>query len=160
MAYTRDIPDANNLGLEDLVKMKDNFNLLDDNQIVEHNLAIASPANGYYVRWNNGLQVCWYRWNQHPNEGDGVAHTRQGNVTWTFPTSFLSTTSPFVQVSGEPDFYTGPGSEAGTSYGGISISPYATGGETSLHTRRQIRYYYVIYNGRLDIGSFAIGVWK
>lgn len=29
-----------------------------DARIVEHNLDVADPPNGYYVRWENGLQVC------------------------------------------------------------------------------------------------------
>ena len=32
---------------------------LDDVAIVDDNLDVASPANGYYVQWDNGLMVCW-----------------------------------------------------------------------------------------------------
>ena len=35
------------------------INNLFDVAIVEHNLNVSSPSNGYYVRWDNGLQVCF-----------------------------------------------------------------------------------------------------
>lgn len=33
--------------------------VLTDSRIVEHNLTVSDPSNGWYIRWNNGLQVCW-----------------------------------------------------------------------------------------------------
>ena len=81
MAYNPDVPSFDNYGVEDLNKMRENFQILAniatrredilslavetgdilDSRIVEHNLIILSPSNGYYVRWENGLQVCWRR---------------------------------------------------------------------------------------------------
>ena len=79
MAYNPDVPSFDNYGVEDLNKMRENFQILAniatrredilslavetgdilDSRIVEHNLIILSPSNGYYVRWENGLQVCF-----------------------------------------------------------------------------------------------------
>src|SRR5690554_5598304 len=80
MPYNADVPDYDNFGVQDLNDMRENFQILEDlandkenileiselapykniiadNRIVEHNLDISNPSNGYYVRWENGLQV-------------------------------------------------------------------------------------------------------
>jgi hypothetical protein len=78
MSYNPNVPDFDNIAYDDLQKMKENFQILAniatrredilslavetgdilDSRIVEHNLNILSPSNGYYIRWENGLQVC------------------------------------------------------------------------------------------------------
>jgi len=58
MSYSTDI-DFTNVAKDDLDRIKDNFSLLEDAQIVEHNLDVSDPDNGYYVRWENGLQICF-----------------------------------------------------------------------------------------------------
>ena len=45
--------------LVDLTALQPHIAALLDSRIVEHNLDLADPSNGYYVRWENGLQVCW-----------------------------------------------------------------------------------------------------
>lgn len=106
MAYNPDVPSFDNYGVEDLNKMRENFQILAniatsredilslaveagdilDSRIVEHNLNILSPSNGYYVRWENGLQICFFR-----STSSGTT------ITWTFPAAFVAV--PVVQVS-------------------------------------------------------------
>jgi hypothetical protein len=55
-------------------------------RIVDHNLDVASPPNGYYARWENGLQVCW----------DVITLTYMTasfvlGATWRFPAHFSDT---------------------------------------------------------------------
>ena len=60
MGYHIDLLDdlVNGNVTDDLIKIKENFLELNGSRIVEHNLDVANPPNGYYVRWENGLQIC------------------------------------------------------------------------------------------------------
>ena len=35
------------------------LDVLAGSRIVDHNFDVVDPPNGYYVRWESGLQVCW-----------------------------------------------------------------------------------------------------
>jgi hypothetical protein len=49
----------------------------------------GTNANGSYVRFANGTQICWLA-----NIVDAsVAATTSGNITWTFPVSFSGSTA-------------------------------------------------------------------
>jgi len=72
-----------------------------DSRIVE----MGSNSNGEYVRWENGLQVCWRAWSQ-----SGLTATSrviQGityyyvDLAWTFPASFVA--NPVVMAGGSQD---------------------------------------------------------
>ena len=60
MSYN-DTPLPTDLISDSQPDIRENFLLLEDAQIVEHNLNVDDPDNGYYVRWENGLQVCFYK---------------------------------------------------------------------------------------------------
>lgn len=51
--------------------------------IVEHNFDVSSPSNGYYVRWENGLQVCFKSSLELTRDSNNYL-----NGNWTFPASF------------------------------------------------------------------------
>ena len=123
MAYNPDVPSFDNYGVEDLNKMRENFQILAniatrredilslavetgdilDSRIVEHNLIILSPSNGYYVRWENGLQVCWHsdvrRFPIESKYGDTFYY---GQVTWHFPAVFLDCRYAHMIVRTQP----------------------------------------------------------
>src|SRR5690606_1387037 len=67
-----------------------------DSRIVE----MGSNSNGTYVRWENGLQVCYHRMNNL-----GPINTTYGSLyssmtySWTFPAVFLS--APVVSIAGD-----------------------------------------------------------
>lgn len=132
-----------------------------DSRIVDHNLDVANPPNGYYVRLDNGLQVCMRLWNQHPFEGTTQGNIeRDGVVTWQYPAAF--TQLLFAIASGYPAYWGASWSGTGISdYGGITLSPGDNDISPSLAlTSIRIRYRYRIYGGRLDIMALAIGRWK
>ena len=110
MSYNPNVPDFDNIAYDDLQKMKENFQILAniatsredilslaveagdilDSRIVEHNLNILSPSNGYYVRWENGLQVCWHsEVRRFPIESTPDKVFYYDQVTWYFPAVFL-----------------------------------------------------------------------
>src|SRR5690606_13343804 len=66
-----------------------------DSRIVDHNLDVANPANGLYVRWDSGLQICW-----HTVSLDTlVASNRAIEANWTLPASFSSSARRFAGVT-------------------------------------------------------------
>lgn len=92
MAYDPAIPALENYIGDDIPKIMANFAELAGSRIVEHNLDVANPPNGWYVRWDNGLQICSVR----IEVGEYTStRTQQGitvyrwNTTWTFPAVFL-----------------------------------------------------------------------
>lgn len=50
----------------------------------------GSNANGSYVRYASGEQICWH----------GISGSTSGNATWTFPIAFVGGSSP--NVTGTP----------------------------------------------------------
>lgn len=45
----------------DVATVQAGLDVLAGSRIVDHNLDVVDPPNGYYVRWENGLQVCVVR---------------------------------------------------------------------------------------------------
>jgi len=44
--------------IEDSIQhIRENFEAMDSARIIDHNLGVASPPNGYYVRYQSGLQI-------------------------------------------------------------------------------------------------------
>ena len=64
----------------------------------------GSNANGNYVRWAAGFQLCWTRITLE------YSSAKYLKATWTFPKAFKSGTQPLV--------ITGPLPTGGASYGG------------------------------------------
>src|SRR5699024_4707424 len=54
-----------------------------DGSVVEDNLNVTDPANGYYVRFGNGLQICWW-----DNLKLQYISTVSLERNWEFPVSF------------------------------------------------------------------------
>lgn len=71
---------AAQLGLGDVLT---NLAQILGSRIVDHNLDVVDSPNGYYVRWQNGLQLCWTGiagWGQEEgNKEDDI---------WVFPAAF------------------------------------------------------------------------
>src|SRR5690606_6790351 len=93
MAYDPTIPALENYIGDDIPKIMANFAELAGSRIVEHNLDVADPPNGRYVRWGNGLQVCFRAWG--PWGTDNLSEMQ--SATWTFPAAFSS--APFAVLA-------------------------------------------------------------
>lgn len=65
----------------------------DGSQIVQDNLHEAAPANGYYIRYSDGTQICWHEVNLTHASANSL------NNVWVFPQPFLSGTEPDVQLT-------------------------------------------------------------
>lgn len=77
--------------------------VLTDSRIVEHNLTVSDPSNGWYIRWNNGLQVCWHsdvRRFPIASKYDDTFYYSQ--VTWHFPAVFLDCRYAHMIVRTQP----------------------------------------------------------
>lgn len=64
-------------------KIDENFQ---NGSIVEHNLDETEPLNGYYVRYGNGLQICFISNLNLEYESQSRLATN-----WNFPASFIGT---------------------------------------------------------------------
>jgi len=77
--------------LVDLTALQPHVAALLDSRIVDHNLDVADPPNGWYVRGANGLQMCYFL---RVSSGRSITaafgalfsdiHVQQ----WTFPAAF------------------------------------------------------------------------
>lgn len=83
MAYNDTIPALGNLIGNDIPAIKENFVQLTNSRMVDDNLDVASPSNGYYVRWENGLQICFGKFLL-----EYISTPNQISYAWTFPVSF------------------------------------------------------------------------
>src|SRR5690606_3946441 len=105
---------AAQLGLGDVLT---NLAQILGSRIVDHNLDVADPPTGHYVRWDNGLQVCARVWNQHPFEGRSHI-VRDGNTIWQYPAAF--TQLYYAGVSGSPGHWGATSPDQGLQdWGGI-----------------------------------------
>ena len=82
MAWNPNIPTVTNRVQDDLDAIRENFQHLDQSRIVE----MGSNINGTYVRWENGLQVC-FGW-VVAFTGDGTSDPKDG--THALPAGFAS----------------------------------------------------------------------
>src|SRR5690606_11427853 len=92
MAWNPNVPTVTNRVQDDLDAIRENFQHLDQSRIVE----MGSNANGEYVRWENGLQVCWFANDPTPDftartEGAVSGYVHQDN--WTYPAAFSANPS-------------------------------------------------------------------
>jgi len=82
MAYDPTIPALEHYIGDDIPKIMANFAELAGSRIVE----MDSNSNGEYVRWENGLQICFVRGVAFT--GDGTSDVKTGD--WTHPAAFTS----------------------------------------------------------------------
>src|SRR5690606_23074676 len=86
MAYDPTIPALNNYIGDDIPKIMANFAALAHSGIVDHNLDVANPPNGWYRRYDNGLIEMWHR---------ALVATRRSQWTvmadWAIPATLAST---------------------------------------------------------------------
>lgn len=82
--------------LVDLTALQPHVAALLDSRIVDHNLDVADPPSGYYVRFENGLQVCWHIVSdaRATTTVTGPLYRDDAVMMWTFPAAFI--TSPAV----------------------------------------------------------------
>src|SRR5690606_5082595 len=102
----------------------------------DHNLDVADPPNGWYVRWENGLQVCFSR----------VLTSASEDTVWTLPAAFIDSSWVFCSAIG-----------ATFADGALAIT--FEGRTTSSLTLRVFR---VSTGARISGSAFiiAIGRWK
>src|SRR5690606_24049635 len=103
MAWNPNIPTVTNRVQDDLNAIRENFQHLDPlapyvqallgSRIVE----MGSNANGTYVRWENGLQVCWHRVSAGLFSG---TQNETRSFTWTYPATF----SALARVLASPSY--------------------------------------------------------
>ena len=72
----------------DVATVQAGLDVLAGGRIVDHNLDVASPPNGYYARWENGLQVCWHAATMARDDDTG--YLSRLRYDWTFPASFVA----------------------------------------------------------------------
>jgi len=154
MAWNPNIPTVTNRVQDDLNAIRENFRHLDPlapyiqailgSRIVE----MGSNANGEYVRWENGLQVCWHRFyqNRPTTTATGSLYRDNDATTWTFPAAFITSPAVYGAVLRDNDdgfrFFFAPNSVTTTS---VTYRDVATGQGPSLGRRDQL---------------LAIGRWK
>lgn len=127
-----------------------NFNALANSRIVEQ----GSNANGEYIRWENGLQVCWHILEGTNTDPTNTSwHVEEGFVEWNIPASFVGRflVLAFVSTSG---WHTGVrGDVLDTDTTTIRLGP--------AQPRRIIPYRVLVYtDGGIYVSAFAIGRWK
>jgi len=109
MAYDPAIPALGNYIGDDIAKIRENFVELAGSRIVE----MGSNSNGEYVRWGNGLQICWRSVSQ-TGRAPSTRTTQSLTVyrdfyTWSFPAAF--SVAPMV-LAPNPRFFSGGSSIA------------------------------------------------
>src|SRR5690606_10581298 len=83
MAYDPTIPALNNYVADDIPKIMANFAELAGSRIVE----MGSNSNGEYVRWENGLQVCWL-YGVTGSAPLDIQPEGTGTFRWVYPAQF------------------------------------------------------------------------
>ena len=130
--------------LVDLTALQPHVAALLSSRIVE----MGSNSNGEYVRWENGLQVCW---NSRADERStttviGSLYQDDAATMWTFPAAFITSPAVYGTVSRTNDdnfrLFFSPNSVTTTS---VTYRDVATASGTEL--------------GRTD-QLLALGRWK
>jgi len=142
MAWNPNIPTVTNRVQDDLNAVRENFQHLDQSRIVE----MGSNANGTYVRWENGLQVCFV--NGVAFVGDGTSDVKTG--IWTHPAAFAS--SPAIvgrnaQAQASPVWH-------------LEVNPGADTGITNVFWRAYRASGIWLSGTNYHLHYIAIGRWK
>src|SRR5690606_37543853 len=118
-------------------------------RIVDHNLDVANPPNGWYVRWENGLQACVrvvgsLALNMQTQARQNLTIYYDNTISWTCPAAFVS--PPFAMLTGD---ITGRG----------YLESFVTYNTSSTNTNFAVEA--LMQSNTLDYASmFAIGGWK
>ena len=158
MAWNPNIPTVTNRVQDDLNAIRENFQHLDplapyiqallSSRIVGHNLDVPNPPNGWYVRWENGLQVVFgeVALGSVSLSASGSVYASP-NLTITFPAAFSTGMYAWCVNSdaGLGLTWAGLGSEAQGMTGSITFRLY--GGSA-------------LSNSNVRVAFFAIGRWK
>jgi len=151
MAYDPTIPALEHYIGDDIPKIMANFVELAGSRIVE----MGSNSNGTYVRWENGLQVCWV--------DEAVASFLDRYVLryhWVYPAGFV-TPPVVVSTKYSPFEFNGTDVPNGTLIRNL-IGPY-------LRQKSSVSVALDLANSlgdwskaedRLKLSAFAIGRWK
>ena len=107
---------------------------------------VGQNANGSYVRWNNGLQMCWIFQRSWPGSATNQTHGQEftsPNLSWTYP-------KPFIQG---PIFFGGASGQREVK------SNKPTGGNVLISMAFRV-YRSVSSDADADVWLGAIGWWK
>lgn len=89
----------------DAATVQAGLDILAGSRIVDHNLDVADPENGYYMRGEDGWQVCWNE--SHDFQSGTVSTSMLQGLTvyrlsapraWSFPAPFRDTTYAVTAV--------------------------------------------------------------
>jgi len=146
MAWNPNVPTVTNRVQDDLNAIRENFQHLDQSRIVE----MGSNSNGEYVRWENGLQVCWFTNDPTPNftaRTEGAVSGYYHSDNWTYPAAFSA--NPSVAAIGMG--FAGDRAEISLHTSMVNLST----------TQAQIRIWaWNRVDNRVTICRIAIGRWK
>lgn len=107
----------------------------------------GSNSNGTYIRYTNGIQICWYRTVDNTIAINNAYGSLFQNVkTWTYPAAFIA--APTVQCS---EFRWGTGASWGTVGGTPLVASAVLRGIDSISRAT---------GTDVNITAMAIGVWK
>ena len=146
MAVDTTIPDSSNNVGDDLSAIRENFELLASAQVVDE----GSTAEGDYIRYENGWQVCYYQDDETSitDQSIGSGH-RSSRIEFSFPVGF----SDIPNVAWLPQQESGATLWAGGSSSGGDVSISSSSASGNL-----LSFDDSIAEGKL--GYFAIGRWK
>ena len=147
MAYDSTIPSLSNLIGDDIPQMQENFQLLEDSQVVDE----GSTADGDYIRYENGWQICF----NSSIELD-FKSSEECLGSWDYPQSF--TTIGNVLASAPNLFGDAAPSKEEISYVGPS-GGLSTTSQTLAATRNQGGTDFED-GDFVEVALLAIGRWK
>jgi len=134
--------------LVDLTALHPYIAALLDSRIVDHNLDVPNPPNGYYVRWENGLQVVF----GEATLGS-ISLSASGSV---YASPDLTVTLPAVFSTGVYAWHVN--SDAGMALTWAGLGTLAQSDSESI----TFRLYggSALSNPNARVSFFAIGRWK
>lgn len=112
--------------------------------ILDNSLSIYEIGEDY-IRYNNGLQICWINKNDNVTVNSAYGSLYQGTYTWIFPVAFSA--SPLVSI-GAMRWGTG------ASWGTLSGAP------TTTQAVLRCIDAFTRASGSTYINAIAIGWWK
>lgn len=120
-----------------------------DGRIVDHNLDVPNPPNGFYIQYENGFQVFWHE--EHIPQSSSGWHVHEGTYDWHLPVSVTGIWVCYA-VAANPD--ANPASDNSVFNNDKTVA------------RRHSSYFRIIYRatvfGSNDVrlSMYGIGRWK